>query len=51
MNNHVRYYMEEPKNPTTVDANGQTKMIYDKIVDVDGPIIKVQQVHHHVVAA
>ncbi len=48
---NVRYYVEEPKSPTIVDANKQTKMIYDIIADVDGPIIKMQQVHHHVVAA
>ncbi len=33
--------MEELRNPTIVDVNGQTKMIYDLIVDANGPIIEV----------
>ncbi len=38
---NVRYYMEELRNLTVVDVNGQTQMIYDLIVDVYGPIIEV----------
>ncbi len=33
--------MEEPRNPIVVDANGQTKMIYDLINDPNRPIIEV----------
>jgi hypothetical protein len=44
--------MEEPRNlATTIDVNGQTKMTYDLIVDVDEPIIEVQQVHHLAIVA
>ncbi len=42
--------MEEPDNQTTIiDVNGQTKMTSDLTVDVDGPTIEMQQVHHFVV--
>ncbi len=48
---NVRYYMEEHGNLTTIDVNGQTKMIYDLIADACKPTIEVQQVHHPIVAA
>jgi hypothetical protein len=44
--------MEELNNQATIiDVNGQTKMTYDLIVDVNGPTIEMQQVHHFAVAS
>ncbi len=48
---NVKYYMEEPRSSIATNANGQTKIIYDITVDVDGPIIEVQQVHHPIITA
>jgi hypothetical protein len=48
---NVMYYMEEPKNVIAANVNGKIEMIYDLIVDANGPIVEMQQVHHHVVAA
>jgi hypothetical protein len=44
----VRYYVEEPRSlvVVNVNVNGKTKWSMNLIVDANGPIIKVQQVHH-----
>jgi hypothetical protein len=38
---NVRYYVEELRSPITIDVNGQTKMIYDLIVEAYRPTIEV----------
>jgi hypothetical protein len=44
----VKYYVEEFRNPIAANVNGQIEMIYDLIVDANGPTIEV---HHPVIAA
>jgi hypothetical protein len=46
---NVKYYVEEPRSPIATDVNGKIEMIFDLIVNVDGPIIEMQQVHHHAI--
>ncbi len=44
--------MDKPKNQATaIDVNAQTKMTYDLTVDVGGPIIEEQQIHHPTIVA
>jgi hypothetical protein len=33
--------MEEPRNPTIANVNGQIEMIYDLIANANGPIVEV----------
>ncbi len=42
----MKYYVAEPRNHIVTNVNGKIEMIYDLIVNVDGPIIEMQQVHH-----